>query len=53
MQRQDDLTVALLGAGKMAEALISGWLVTGTLEPGRIRACNRKDRERLRDLECR
>lgn len=46
-------TVALLGAGKMAEALIAGWLRTGTLTPGQIRAANRRDRDRLRELTTR
>lgn len=50
MEGRGDVTVALLGAGKMAEALIMGWLETGTLAPGQIRAGNRRDRDRLEDL---
>ncbi|HEX6989202.1 MAG TPA: pyrroline-5-carboxylate reductase [Bacillota bacterium] len=46
----DGVTVTLVGAGKMAEALIAGWLRTATLTPRQIRAGNRRDRRRLRRL---
>lgn len=45
-----NLRVAFIGAGKMAEAMISGIVQTGTVDPHHIVATNRSNEERLLEL---
>jgi len=45
-----NLRVAFIGAGNMAEAMISGIVQTGTLEPHQVVATNRSNEERLLEL---
>lgn len=45
-----DLTIAFVGAGSIAEALIKGMVSTGTAKAGNIRVTNRSRRERLEAL---
>ncbi|TDL34920.1 pyrroline-5-carboxylate reductase [Jeotgalibacillus sp. S-D1] len=45
-----NLRVAFIGAGNMAEAMISGIVQTGTLAPHQITATNRSNGERLLEL---
>ncbi|MDZ5711857.1 pyrroline-5-carboxylate reductase [Jeotgalibacillus sp. HH7-29] len=46
----NDLRVAFIGAGNMAEAMISGIVKTGTLEPRQVTATNRSNADRLLEL---
>lgn len=46
----EQLRVAFIGAGNMAEAMISGMVKTGTLEPHQIVATNRSNEDRLLEL---
>ncbi|RNA68591.1 pyrroline-5-carboxylate reductase [Alteribacter keqinensis] len=45
-----NLRVAFIGAGNMAEAMISGIVKTGTLEPHQVIVTNRSNEERLLEL---
>lgn len=45
-----DTRIALIGAGKMAECLIAGWLGSGRIQPAQIAVTNRRDDERLEEL---
>ncbi|TFE03363.1 pyrroline-5-carboxylate reductase [Jeotgalibacillus sp. R-1-5s-1] len=45
-----DIRVAFIGAGNMAEAMISGIVQTGTLEPHQVTATNRSNEDRLFEL---
>lgn len=45
-----ELTIAFVGAGSIAEALIKGMVSTGTAKAGNIRVTNRSRRERLEAL---
>lgn len=42
--------IVFIGAGNMAEAMISGMVTTGTVEPGQITVTNRSNGERLAEL---
>jgi pyrroline-5-carboxylate reductase len=42
--------IVFIGAGNMAEAMISGMVTTGTVEPGEITVTNRSNGERLAEL---
>ncbi|WP_096187318.1 pyrroline-5-carboxylate reductase [Evansella halocellulosilytica] len=44
------LRVAFIGAGNMAEAMISGVVKTGTLEPEQVMVTNHSNEKRLREL---
>ncbi|HEY8552086.1 MAG TPA: pyrroline-5-carboxylate reductase [Thermaerobacter sp.] len=46
---RSDTTVALIGAGKMAECLIAGWIEAG-LDPQAIAVTNRRNDRRLAEL---
>ncbi|RKL67314.1 pyrroline-5-carboxylate reductase [Salipaludibacillus neizhouensis] len=45
-----DIRVVFIGAGNMAEAMISGIIKTGTLEPRQVIVTNRSNEERLLEL---
>ncbi|WP_227395419.1 pyrroline-5-carboxylate reductase [Jeotgalibacillus aurantiacus] len=45
-----EIRVAFIGAGNMAEAMISGIVQTGTLEPHQVTATNRSNEDRLFEL---
>ncbi|WP_096440000.1 pyrroline-5-carboxylate reductase [Alteribacter populi] len=45
-----NLRVAFIGAGNMAEAMISGIVKTGTLEPEQVIVTNRSNEDRLLEL---
>ncbi|UCZ53905.1 pyrroline-5-carboxylate reductase [Bacillus shivajii] len=45
-----NIRVAFIGAGNMAEAMISGIVKTGTLEPHEVIVTNRSNEERLLEL---
>ncbi|WP_077211033.1 pyrroline-5-carboxylate reductase [Bacillus dakarensis] len=47
----DHTTIAFLGAGSMAEAMISGIVNKGVVPNQKIFATNRKNKERLKELE--
>ncbi|UTR10491.1 pyrroline-5-carboxylate reductase [Evansella sp. LMS18] len=42
--------IIFIGAGNMAEAMISGMVTTGTVEPGQITVTNRSNEDRLTEL---
>lgn len=46
-----DTRIALIGAGKMAECLIAGWLASGRVAPDQIAVTNRRNDERLQELQ--
>lgn len=42
--------VLTLGAGKIAEAMVAGWLESGGVRPDQVRMTNRRDDRRLEEL---
>lgn len=51
--REHTRPVVMLGAGKMAEAMVAGWLASGAVDARRIRVTNRSNDQRLEHFRSR